>query len=62
MHAMPAREAVIAIASGEVIAGSLPGRALRLVREWTEMHRNELEANWDLARARQTLLAVAPLP
>ena len=39
-------EAVISIATGEVIAGSLPGRALRLVREWTEMHRDELDANW----------------
>lgn len=28
--------AKVAIASGEAIAGSLPGRALRLVREWVE--------------------------
>lgn len=55
-------EAVIAIATGEVIAGSLPGRALRLVREWTLMHGDELNANWDLARARRTLAAIAPLP
>jgi hypothetical protein len=54
-------EAVIAIATGEVIAGSLPGRALRLVREWTLMHGDELNANWDLARARRTLAAIAPL-
>jgi hypothetical protein len=27
-------EATIVIASGAVLAGSLPGRALRLVREW----------------------------
>jgi len=32
-----------------VIAGSLPGRALRLVREWIEEHRDELEANWERA-------------
>jgi hypothetical protein len=55
-------EAVIAIATGEVVAGSLPGRALRLVREWTQMHRDELHANWDLARARQALIPIAPLP
>lgn len=55
-------EAVIAIANGEVIAGSLPGRALRLVREWTLMHRSELNANWDLARGRQALASIAPLP
>lgn len=55
-------EAVIAIATGEVIAGSMPGRALRLVREWTLMHQNELNANWDLARAREALVSIAPLP
>lgn len=55
-------EAVIAIATGEPIAGSLPGRALRLVREWTLMHRDQLDANWDHARAREALVAIAPLP
>lgn len=25
------------------------GRALRLVREWVEQHRDELEANWERA-------------
>jgi Domain of unknown function (DUF4160) len=30
--------AKIEIASGEIIAGTLPGRALRLVREWMELH------------------------
>ena len=39
--------AKIEIATGTVLAGSLPGRALRLVREWTEQHREELEANWE---------------
>ncbi len=55
-------EAVVAIATGEVIAGSLPRRALRLVREWTRMHHDELNANWDLARAREAPAAITPLP
>jgi hypothetical protein len=32
-------EATIAIATGDVLAGSLPRRALRLVREWLDAHR-----------------------
>jgi hypothetical protein len=40
------RTAKVEIASGEVLAGSLSKRALRLVREWTEQHRDELEVNW----------------
>lgn len=29
-------EATIVISNGELLAGALPGRALRLVREWLE--------------------------
>ena len=53
---------MIAIATGEVIAGSLPRRALRLVREWTSMHREDLNANWELARDREPLVDIEPLP
>jgi uncharacterized protein DUF4160 len=41
--------AKIEIATGDVLAGSLSNRALRLVREWVEQHRDELEANWERA-------------
>jgi hypothetical protein len=54
-------EATIIIANGQVLAGSLPGRALRLVREWLDTHRDELERNWDRARRHETLEPVAPL-
>jgi hypothetical protein len=54
-------EAIIEIATGEVIAGSIPGRAQRLVREWTELHREELVADWNRARARQDLEPIEPL-
>ena len=54
--------ALIAIDSGEVIAGELPPRARRLVREWAEMRREELAADWDRARAHEPLARVAPLP
>jgi hypothetical protein len=49
------------IESGEVFAGFLPGRALRLVREWLEQHQDELVANWHRASARQPTEPVAPL-
>jgi Domain of unknown function (DUF4160) len=49
------------IASGAALAGSLPGRALRLVREWLLEHRYELEANWDRARKHQAPQPIAPL-
>lgn len=55
-------EAQIAIATGEILNGSLPGRAHSLVREWAELHRPELEADWDLARREQPLVSIEPLP
>lgn len=39
-------EALIRIDNGGVMAGKLPNKALRIVREWVERHRPELEANW----------------
>ena len=37
---------IFEIESGELIEGSLPGRAVRLVQDWAEIHRNELLENW----------------
>jgi Domain of unknown function (DUF4160) len=42
--------AQITLDSFAVMGGSLPPRPLRLVREWAELHRGELTANWELLR------------
>lgn len=39
-------KAQIVIATALILEGSLPSRALNLVREWTELHRDELNENW----------------
>ncbi len=43
------------------VSGQFPGRALSLVREWTELHREELIENWRLAREDKPLKRIAPL-
>ena len=48
--------------AGEVIAGSLPARALRLVAEWTDLRHDELLANWEQARRNEPLEPIDPLP
>lgn len=55
-------EALIVIDDLSVYAGSLPTRALRLVREWAELHDEELRDRWQRARAREPLDQIAPLP
>lgn len=51
----------IAIETHEVLAGSLPPRALALVVEWAALHRDELLADWRLARADLPLSKIEPL-
>ena len=48
-------KAVIGIADGRIIAGSLPPTALRLVSEWALVHKLDLENNWARARRDQPL-------
>lgn len=55
------QEALILIGSGDLYAGKIARRALRLAQEWEELHRAELLADWELARQAQPLLPIAPL-
>ncbi|MBM4383805.1 MAG: DUF4160 domain-containing protein [Deltaproteobacteria bacterium] len=48
------------IRTGRVV-GDFPSRALRLVREWANLHGDELIANWDAARQRLPLARIEPL-
>jgi hypothetical protein len=45
----------------EVLAGGLPPRALRLVKEWATAHEDELRENWDRARRHESLRRIEPL-
>lgn len=55
-------EAVVSISSGQLIAGALPRRARAIVEEWQSLHRDELTANWELARRGLPLQPIPPLP
>jgi hypothetical protein len=52
-------EALIAIENGDVVAGSLPPGALRIVRPWIERRRTELLANWERGKLREPFERVA---
>ena len=48
--------------SGNIIVGSLGSRtATKLVREWIDLHPNELQEDWDLAVCNKELKKIAPL-
>lgn len=44
-----------------VIEGRFPKRALKLVLEWYESHKDELMENWELYRNKETLKQISPL-
>jgi hypothetical protein len=55
-------EALVEIATSEIIAGSLPLGAHSLVSQWVALHRDELLDVWELARTLKPLGKLEPLP
>mgnify|MGYP000101125504 CR=1 FL=1 len=53
-------EAVISL-DGDVLEGALPGRKLKLVLAWIEIHQDELAANWKLLSDGQEAFKIPPL-
>ncbi|HVT19849.1 MAG TPA: DUF4160 domain-containing protein [Mycobacteriales bacterium] len=51
-------EAQIGIEDGQILAGSLPRTAIRLVGTWAQLHRLELLDNWRRAQANEDLQAI----
>ncbi len=62
LHAKYAEfEASINLADGELLAGELPRKQLRLVQAWVELNRDALMADWELARSGQLPFKIDPL-
>jgi len=62
-HALYAEfEALIDIQTFEVIGGGLPSRAMALVLEWAQQHREELRQDWGLCVQNQQRMKILPLP
>jgi hypothetical protein len=47
--------------SGELLAGTFPGRQAAFVRAWALMHEEELKANWELAKSGEETFRIDPL-
>jgi len=54
------QEIIVEIETG-LVEGRMSKRALRMVLEWADLHQAELQENWERARQRQSLNAIAPL-
>jgi hypothetical protein len=48
--------------NGNILKGSLNSKtATKLVREWIDLHADELEKDWQLAQAGKEILKIEPL-
>lgn len=51
---------IVSIKDG-IVKGEMPGRALKMILEWLEIHREELLANWEKAQNGEPLEKIEPL-
>lgn len=53
-------KAIVTIDDG-IVKGEMPQRALNMIFEWLEIHREELIADWNLAQKGDELFKIEPL-
>ena len=53
--------AIVDVINGVVNKGYLPGRQLKYVLAWSELHRDELMQDWELSRDGKPLNKINPL-
>ena len=46
---------------GELIEGNIPTSKAKLITAWTLIHKDELMANWQLAKNSEKLYSISPL-
>jgi len=53
--------AVFSILEGEILEGKLKSDKVKLVQAWILIHREDLLANWELAKEGQPVFKIEPL-
>jgi len=51
----------VSIPDGDVLGGDIPRSKMKLLQAWTELHKDELVADWELAVSGQQLYKIEPL-
>lgn len=46
---------------GELIEGNMPSTQIKLITAWSLIHKDELLANWELAKNSEKLFNITPL-
>jgi hypothetical protein len=60
-HAQYAEYKVIVYLDGWIVEGKFPKRALNMLLDWAEQHKEELLEDWNLAMSQQLPYKIEPL-
>ena len=60
-HAYGQGDSAVFDLDGNLLEGGLPKKQTSLVVAWTAIHRDELEADWGLAREKEDIFKIDPL-
>ena len=61
IHAEYSGDEVVMDFDGNIIEGSIPRNKLKLLLAWMEIHREDLETNWDLLSHGEKIFRIEPL-
>ena len=61
IHAMYSGQNVVVSLNGDVLEGDFPSNKMKLLLAWIEIHKDELEANWQLLSEEGTFFKIEPL-
>ena len=61
IHAMYSGHNVVVTFDGNIIEGDFPSNKMKLLQAWIEIHKEELEANWQLLLEDGTFFKIKPL-
>lgn len=54
-------KAIYSISSGQLLAGKMPNKADKLIREWVKIRNKDLIKVWELASSGQQIFPLMPL-
>ena len=61
IHAEYSGEEVVVALDGTVLEGALPKAKMKLLDAWMEIHRDDVEANWNLLSKGEQFFRIDPL-
>ena len=61
INAEYAGEEVVITFDGIVLEGAIPAGKLKILKAWTEIHKEDLEANWSLLEKGEQFFRIDPL-